>query len=125
MLQEDEDIIMDSEKNITAERQILVVITVPGLNEWAKEKKVTTTSKSEQMSSCSSTKRPHEEIVDEPMDTSAPFLKKEKKVDNIDNKTDDKLVFSREHFLNFPIPSDDGKTCLVKVTLFCYTIIFK
>ncbi|KAF7990707.1 hypothetical protein HCN44_000512 [Aphidius gifuensis] len=115
--QEDEDIAMDSEKNITSERQILVVITVPGLNEWAKEKKVKIASKSEQMSSStsSSTKRPHEESVDEPMDTSAPLHKKEKTNDNTDNKTENKNVFSKEHFLNFPIPSNDGKTCIVKI----------
>lgn len=48
------------------------------------------------------------------MDTSTPVQKKDKTKDTA-NETDNKTIFSKEHFLNFPIPVSDGKACIVKV----------
>ncbi|KAK0097807.1 hypothetical protein PV326_013648 [Microctonus aethiopoides] len=130
--QADEDIILDSDKNKSAERQTCVVISIPGLNDWAK---FNTTIKPEGNFNYnnlnSATKRnldalSNENNDDEPMDTSEPAKKKERLSDknndddndksNGENSSDSKKnLLSKEHLLNFPIPIDDGKSCIVKI----------
>jgi hypothetical protein len=57
------------------------------------------------------------------MDCSEPVKKKDKKItDKIDNNTmqsneSTPTIISKDHMLNFPIPNENGKTCIVKVNM--------
>lgn len=69
-------------------------------------------------------KRSLDETHEEPMDCSGPVKKKEK-VTNDSNagapqsqKLETPRMVSKEHILNFPIPSKDGKACIVKVSTY-------
>lgn len=98
------------------------MISVPGLNEWAKEKSINTpmpdTTHNNSMS-----KRSLDDNDLEEMDCSEPVTKKEKvsadnnDVDMSDPQCSTKVqnVLSEDHILNFPIPIDGGKACIVKV----------
>lgn len=109
-------ILVDSEENRTSERGICVVISTPGLNEWAKEKFELPSSSTVGTTSC---KRNLDE--GESMDCSEPLRKKEKVsnggCEEMDTEcnTNERTVFSKDHILNFPVPTDDGKACIVKV----------
>lgn len=130
-----EKILFDSENVTNGERQVLVVISTPGLNDWAKEKYAPNIFSS--VAGTSKSKRSFES--DEPMDCSEPNLKKGKVQSNdssdvnndISNINNDYSVpsqstnntsnskppmVSKEHILNFPIPNANGKSCIVKVT---------
>lgn len=69
-------------------------------------------------------KRSLDENDIEEMDCSEPVTKKEKTssdtdVDmNTDSSTKTLGVISEEHILNFPIPIDGGKACIVKVFIY-------
>lgn len=111
-----EMILVDSEENRTSERGICVVISTPGLNEWAKEKFELPCSSTVGTTSC---KRNLDE--GESMDCSEPLRKKEKVsnggCEEMDTEcnTNERTVFSKDHILNFPVPTDDGKACIVKM----------
>ncbi|CAB0036154.1 unnamed protein product [Trichogramma brassicae] len=122
-----ENILFDDESNENAERQTWIVVSIPGLNDWAKDKHIYSSSQviDEPMAISESIKRPLEEAF-ESMDCSGSVKKKEKIHENtegagpshsteigINNETA-KLV-SKDHLLNMPIPSKDGKACIVKV----------
>ena len=119
-MQPHENISLDSERNKNSERQTYFVISVPGLNEWAKEKvpqaNVNTTVKNV-------SKRSLEANDEKAMDCSEP-IKKKKTLEFFESTSKDSTqkearppIVSKEHILNFPIPNDDGKACIVKV---CY-----
>ncbi|XP_011311166.1 mini-chromosome maintenance complex-binding protein [Fopius arisanus] len=112
LCQENESILLESENNKNAERQTFVVISVPGLNDWAREKSPDlklTLEKSPRLSM----KRPLEED-EEAMDTTEPAKKREKEEINLNGmeRRDKSLP---ENLLNFPIPIEGGRACIVKV----------
>lgn len=103
---------LESEKNQNSERHTCIVISIPGLNDWVKE-----TYKQLHYSKLTNRyKRNLDEDNDESMDCSESVRKKEKIDDNkkIEYDTRQYLV-SEEYILNFPIPINDGKACIVKV----------
>ncbi|XP_053996434.1 mini-chromosome maintenance complex-binding protein [Hylaeus anthracinus] len=116
-----EEILLDSDKTQNMERHTCVVISTPGLNDWAKEKY--------KHSYCQSTKAAstHKRNLDdnncESMDCSESIRKREKLLSNEDSNemdtteqdTKQQNIFSKEYILNFPIPMDDGKACIVKI----------
>ncbi|XP_011874176.1 PREDICTED: mini-chromosome maintenance complex-binding protein isoform X2 [Vollenhovia emeryi] len=117
-----EEIALYSNKNENSERQTYIVISVPGLNDWAKEK--STNTRPPDAAACSSSvgKRSLDNDSEE-MDCSEPVTKKEKvSADNNDVDMSDahcstkvENVLSEDHILNFPIPIDGGKACIIKV----------
>lgn len=112
----------DSNKNENSQRQTYIVISIPGLNEWAKERN----TNMQQMdigathnSNISKRSLDNDDVGE--MDCSEPVTKKEK-VDYIDVNmceahcsTKVQNILSEDHILNFPIPIDGGKACMVKV----------
>ena len=115
---------MDSERNVNSERQTFFVISVPGLNEWAKEK-VPSTYVSNVAKNVS--KRSLETTDEEIMDCSEPIRKKEKVAEPCEKTSEDSdkkenipIIVSKDHILNFPIPNEDGKACIVKVCYFYF-----
>ncbi|XP_043287663.1 mini-chromosome maintenance complex-binding protein isoform X2 [Venturia canescens] len=115
---ETEVIEMDSELNIMSERHTCVVISIPGLNDWAKEKGIPSLEDPRVPGGSISTKR---ELNDEePMDICEPPRKKEKtKVEKQGTEEIQNSFLSKEHILNFPISNNDGKACIVKVINSC------
>ncbi|XP_070148718.1 mini-chromosome maintenance complex-binding protein [Polyergus mexicanus] len=120
-----EEISFDSTKNEHSERQTYIVMSIPGLNKWAKEQskyieanvqKFNSTTCNDNMS-----KRSLDDTDLEKMDCSEPVTKKEKILtDNSDINISNghskyQNILSEEHILNFPIPMDEGKTCIVKI----------
>ncbi|XP_033207989.1 mini-chromosome maintenance complex-binding protein isoform X2 [Belonocnema kinseyi] len=114
-----ENISLDSQRNKNSERQTYFIISVPGLNEWAKEKVPQTNIKTNLKNV---SKRSLETSNEEAMDCSEPIKKKEKILETSESTTKDSApketrpaIVSKEHILNFPIPNDDGKACIVKI----------
>ncbi|XP_014608335.1 PREDICTED: mini-chromosome maintenance complex-binding protein [Polistes canadensis] len=119
-----EEIIFNSEKNISSERQTCVVISTPGLNDWAKEENTNTNNLNRNIINYyNMNKRSLENNEVEEMDCSEPTRKKEKLLtdetnetyNNAKNNKDNNGILSKEHILNFPVPIDDGKACIVKI----------
>lgn len=114
---------MYSNKNENSERQTYVVISIPGLNDWAKEKRTNIRTSNTVTHNSSIGKRNLDENDLEEMDCSEPVTKKEKvSADNNDVdmssshcSTQVQNILSEDHILNFPIPIDGGKACIVKV----------
>ncbi|XP_076661260.1 mini-chromosome maintenance complex-binding protein [Halictus rubicundus] len=116
-----EEILLESEKNCSAERHTCFVISIPGLNEWVKEKY--------EKPSCvnphtiTSYKRSFEQNDHEVMDCSEPVYKKDKASLDMENNEMDtteldenkQTIVSKEYILNFPIPMNDGRACIVKI----------
>lgn len=114
-----EQLLINSPSNKHSERQPFFVISVPGLNDWANRKSplidISTAVKNVN-------KRTHETTEEELMDCSEPTKKKEKTADSCDSAMENSktnqstsAIVSMEHILNFPIPNQDGKACIVKV----------
>ncbi|XP_012058308.1 PREDICTED: mini-chromosome maintenance complex-binding protein [Atta cephalotes] len=118
-----EIVLLYSKNNQTSGRQTYVVISIPGLNDWAKEESMATQTSCTMTHNNNTNKRSLDDNDLEEMDCSEPVTKKEKvSADNNDvNMTDAKgsakvqSVLSEDHILNFPIPIDGGKTCIVKI----------
>lgn len=116
---DNESIDFNSEKNITAERQTYVVISVPGINDWVQvieEKKYkisfdTSVTKNQ-------TKRSHEEMetedIDEQKSTNIHDLQKKKSTVS-NNYANGEQSLSKDYILNFPLSTRTGKTCHLKV----------
>ncbi|XP_043251882.1 mini-chromosome maintenance complex-binding protein [Colletes gigas] len=114
-----EEILVDSKKNQNSERHTCFVISIPGLNDWAKEKYEHFPYHN---TKTASNKRNLDESSCEIMDCSEPAPKKEKISSNEDGEKMDttehsikQTIFSKEYILNFPISVDDGKACIVKI----------
>lgn len=103
---------LESEKNQNSERHTCIVISIPGLNDWVKK----TCKQLHYSKLINKYKRNLDEDNYELMDCSESVRKKEKIDDNkkIESDTRQCLV-SEEYILNFPIPINDGKACIVKV----------
>ncbi|KYN50624.1 hypothetical protein ALC57_17474 [Trachymyrmex cornetzi] len=118
-----EEVLLYSKNNQTSERQTYVVISIPGLNDWAKEESMDTQTPRTTIHNDSTNKRNLDDNDLEEMDCPEPVTKKEKiSADNNDvNMTDVEgsakvqSVLSKDHILNFPIPIDGGKTCIAKI----------
>lgn len=111
-------ILLESEKNQSSERYTCVVISTPGLNNWAKE--------TYEQLHYSNIKLMNKRNLDEDnFETTNLELTKKKekllssnsseKIDAIRCNTSKQSAFSMEYILNFPVPMDDGKACIVKV----------
>lgn len=125
-----EEVIFNSDKNISSERQTCTVISIPGLNDWAKEENIYNDNSNRNIISnyssnsynCSS-KRSLENNDVEEMDCSEPTKKKERlstdelntTSDNTKHKHNVGSILSKDHILNFPVPIVDGKACIVKI----------
>ncbi|XP_043789595.1 mini-chromosome maintenance complex-binding protein [Apis laboriosa] len=107
-----ETILLESEKNQNSERHTCIVISIPGLNDWVKK----TYKQLHYSKLINRYKRNLDEDNCEPMDCSESVRKKEKIDDNkkIEYDTRQCLV-SEDYILNFPIPINDGKACIVKI----------
>lgn len=103
---------LESEKNQNSERHTCIVISIPGLNDWVKE----TYKQLHYSKLINRYKRNLDEDNYEPMDCSESVRKKEKIDDNKKIEYDIRqYLVSEEYILNFPIPINDGKACIVKV----------
>ncbi|CAL7944101.1 unnamed protein product [Xylocopa violacea] len=113
-----EEILLESEKNQSSERHTWIVISIPGLNKWAKE--------SYEHSVCPSTKAINKfkrSLDNHSCETADCLESLRKRGKNLLNESDETMdtagemhcAFSKEYILNFPIPMDDGKACIVKV----------
>lgn len=102
---------LESEKNQNSERHTCIVISIPGLNDWEK--------KTYKQLHCSKLINRYKRNLDEDncelMDCSESIRKKEKIDDNKKIEYDRQSLVSEEYILNFPIPINDGKACIVKV----------
>lgn len=99
-------------------------MSIPGLNKWAKEQSKCTETNIQKFNSMTCNDNINKRNLDdtdlEEMDCSEPVTKKEKILPdnndvNMSNSSKDQNLLSEEHILNFPIPMDEGKTCIVKV----------
>lgn len=126
-MQPHEEISFESNKNENSQRQTYVVISIPGLNQWAKEKGAEVEQSNTNVTDNNSTgKRSLNDRNDNDtveMDCSEPITKKEKVLEDTtdtnmsdsDCSTNVQSIVSKDHILNFPIPIDGGKACIVKV----------
>lgn len=109
----------------SAQRQTMVVVSLPGLNEWAKKmeddqnhlkhlEQQPNTSK-RLNSDSTKLKRSHDESQEDPeaMEVESETVNKERKTAELLNEASN--VVSREHLLNFPLPDVASKTCIIKV----------
>ncbi|KAK2579582.1 hypothetical protein KPH14_010877 [Odynerus spinipes] len=119
-----EEILFNSEKNVSSERQTCTVISIPGLNDWTKEGTTyNDNSNTNIVNNCNSNKRSLDNNGVEEMDCSEPIRKKEKLLTDKTNtksniakhNNNSSNILSKEHILNFPVPIDDGKACIVKI----------
>ncbi|XP_050475453.1 mini-chromosome maintenance complex-binding protein isoform X1 [Bombus huntii] len=116
-----ETILLESEKNQNSERHTCIVISTPGLNDWAKE-----TYEQSHYSSIRSINN-HKRSLDKDNSETTNYLEliqKKGRMSPIDNNekmetmksnTRQQNAFSKEYILNFPFPMDDGKACIVKI----------
>lgn len=114
-----EEILFESKKNQTSERHTCIVISTPGLNDWAREKY--------EQSICLGTKalninkRSLDDDGDNDSNNTNNLESTGKKVKTTSVENDEEVVnkesniFSKEYILNFPIPIKDGKACIVKI----------
>ncbi|XP_058797024.1 mini-chromosome maintenance complex-binding protein isoform X2 [Phymastichus coffea] len=121
-----EKIEFNSDSTVKSERQVWIVISIPGLNDWAKESlknRMPIDVQSTKSNVNKSSKRALDDS-EEPMDCSEPQQKKEKALDNnaevgslysMDKESKKPQLVSKDYLLNFPIPDKDGKICIVKV----------
>ncbi|XP_076398019.1 mini-chromosome maintenance complex-binding protein [Megachile rotundata] len=116
----EEEILLDSDQNENSERHTCIVISIPGLNNWAKEKNESPRGSNTLVKS--SQKRNLDANDDTMMECFEPIRKKEKfpltpddeKMDINDHDMGQRQILSKEYILNFPIPIEDGKACIVK-----------
>ncbi|KAL0872192.1 hypothetical protein ABMA27_004598 [Loxostege sticticalis] len=112
----------------SAQRQTMVVVSMPGLNDWAQQledrqnhlkhlEQQPNTSKRLSQSVSTKLKRSYDETDEDPdaMEVVVPEVapSKERKTSESTNNTAN--VVSREHLLNFPLPDVPSKSCIVKI----------
>ncbi|XP_018396179.1 PREDICTED: mini-chromosome maintenance complex-binding protein [Cyphomyrmex costatus] len=118
-----EEILLYSKKNQNSERQTYIIISIPGLNDWAKEESINMQIPHTMTHNDSINKRNLDDNDLEETDCSEPVKKKEKvSADNNDVDMTDvegsakvRSMVSEDHILNFPIPIDGGKACIIKI----------
>ncbi|XP_060535093.1 mini-chromosome maintenance complex-binding protein [Cylas formicarius] len=113
---ENEEVNLDSNRNVTSERQKYVVISTPGINEWVEHLEYQKyVIKSPEIDSSSFKKRPLEDDDMETDETTSNVNECPKKSSLGKQPTDNSVAISQEHVLNFPIPGSRGKTCHVRL----------
>ncbi|XP_018566587.1 mini-chromosome maintenance complex-binding protein [Anoplophora glabripennis] len=118
---EDETIDFNSDKNVTAERETYVVISVPGINDWVQvieEEKYKISSDTSVTNK--QAKRSHEEMETDDIDkekpsTSTEDVPKKSCTENSIDTNPKTQTLSKEYILNFPLPTRTGKACHLKV----------
>ncbi|XP_061715583.1 mini-chromosome maintenance complex-binding protein [Cydia pomonella] len=106
----------------SGQRQTMVVVSMPGLNEWAQQledsrnhlshlKQQPNTSK--RLSSSTKLKRSYDETEDDAMEVEQEVTNKEPRTKEAEGAGAN--VVSREHLLNFPLPDVASQSCIVKV----------
>lgn len=123
MFQENEKINY-SENLISGQRQTLVVVSMPGLNDWVQQledkqnylkhlEEPPNTSK--RLHPSTKLKRSYDDTEDnlDEMEVDNEAVNKEMKI--LDHKDNTPDVVSREHLLNYPLPDVPSKSCIVKV----------
>lgn len=120
----------ESDKTEKSERHSYVVISVPGLNEWAKEKNTNMEQYNVNITHSNNINKRSldNDNNDEEMSCSEPVKKKEKALPKNDVTSGYSLRNPRlpkDHVLNFPIPTDEGKACIVKVYYIQYREYFQ
>ncbi|CAG9793682.1 unnamed protein product [Diatraea saccharalis] len=111
----------------SAQRQTIVVVSIPGLNDWAQqledkqnhlrrlEQQPNTSSRLNPVSSTKLKRNYHETNEDtDSMDVvdTETCSKERKTCENTDNTSNG---VSREHLLNFPLPDVSSKSCIIKI----------
>lgn len=101
------------------------MISIPGLNQWVKERNTNVeqpdTSTTHDNSIGKRSLNDRDDNGTEEMDCSEPITKKEKILGDSDLNSDGdystkvQSIVSEDHILNFPIPIEGGKACIVKV----------
>lgn len=121
-----EEVCLDSDKNKHSMRNIYVVILTPGLNNWTREKEITSTHISETtVQNDNACKRSLNNTDSEKMDCSESVTK-EVTMDDINESTNDvhyenrcqTIFLDPEFVLSFPFRHNDNKplhACIVKV----------
>ncbi|XP_063382766.1 mini-chromosome maintenance complex-binding protein [Cydia fagiglandana] len=106
----------------SGQRQTMVVVSMPGLNEWAQQledsqnhlnhlKQQPNTSK--RLTSATKLKRSYDETEDDAMEVEQEVTHKEPRTREAEAVAAN--VVSREHLLNFPLPDVASQSCIVKV----------
>ncbi|CAH0398600.1 unnamed protein product [Chilo suppressalis] len=111
----------------SAQRQTVVVVSIPGLNDWAHQvedkqnhlkrlEQQPNTSRRLNTPSSTKLKRSYDETDEDPdaMDVVVTeSCSKERKI--CENPSNPSNLVSREHLLNFPLPDVSSKSCIVKI----------
>ncbi|CAH4028882.1 unnamed protein product [Pieris brassicae] len=108
----------------SAQRQTMVVVSLPGLNEWAQKVEddknhlshLNDQPNTSKRLNTTNLKRSYEDCEEDSnaMDvTVAEIGKKEAKV--ADKAIEPSNIVSREHLLNFPLPDVASKSCIIKI----------
>lgn len=113
-----------SENLISGQRQTLVVVSMPGLNDWVQQledkqnylkhlEEPPNTSK--RLHPSTKLKRSYDDTEDnlDEMEVDNEAVNKEMKI--LDHKDNTPDVVSREHLLNYPLPDVPSKSCIVKI----------
>ncbi|XP_012551542.1 uncharacterized protein LOC100286771 isoform X1 [Bombyx mori] len=113
-----------SENLISGQRQTLVVVSIPGLNDWVQQledkqnylkhlEEPPNTSK--RLHPSTKLKRSYDDTEDnlDEMEVDNEAVNKEMKI--LDHKDNTPDVVSREHLLNYPLPDVPSKSCIVKI----------
>ncbi|XP_073947563.1 mini-chromosome maintenance complex-binding protein isoform X2 [Choristoneura fumiferana] len=104
----------------SAQRQTMVVVSIPGLNAWAQKIEdtqnhldLTEPNSSKRLTSATKLKRCYDDTEEDDMEVEQDETCKEQKTKETENRTAN--VVSREHLLNFPLPDVASKSCIVKI----------
>lgn len=113
-----------SENLSSGQRQTLVVVSMPGLNDWVQQledkqnylkhlEEPPNTSK--RLHPSTKLKRSYDDTEDnlDEMEVDNEAVNKEMKI--LDHKDNTPDVVSREHLLNYPLPDVPSKSCIVKI----------
>lgn len=113
----------------SSQRQTMVVVSMPGLNNWAQEiedkqnhlkhlEQQPNTSKRLSQNLGTKLKRSYDEADEDPeaMDVVDPETTSNKEKKTNESTSDPGNLVSREHLLNFPLPDVASKSCIVKVS---------
>lgn len=109
----------------SAQRQTLVVVSIPGLSEWAQDiehkqnylKHLEHQPNSSQRLNVTKLKRSYDDTEEDPNAMEVVEKETVKELKTSDAKSEPENFISREHLLNFPLPDVVSKSCLVKVAI--------
>lgn len=116
---ENEIINSDSNNNVTEERSTIVVVSIPGLNDWVLNVQKDPIEPKPSTSNPASFVKRSLEVMDTDTVSETPTCtttsnKKHCSTEKVTTK-ENELIISQEYLLNFPIPERPGKVFQVKV----------